>query len=84
MLRFIFSVLPLGGHPRSTPSIRWKYGSRGLFLDLPKRKLSAQVRSLPLPDFEPVTFGALFRGKPTPVIEAFLEAIQARARELTD
>ncbi len=54
----------------------------GLFLDIPKTTLSSQVRSLPLPDFEPVTFGALWRGKAGPVIEAFLEAIKQRAREL--
>ncbi len=54
----------------------------GLFLDIPHTTLSPQVRSLPLPDFEPVTFGALWRGKPSPVIEAFLEAVKLRAKEM--
>ena len=55
----------------------------GLFLDIPKTKLSPQVRSLPLPDFQPVTFGALWRGKAAPVITAFLETIQGRAKEIS-
>ena len=55
----------------------------GLFLDIPRTKLSPQVRRLLLPDFEPVTFGALWLGKTTPVMEAFLEVVQGRADELT-
>lgn len=55
----------------------------GLFLDVPKKKLSPLVRRLPLPDFEPVTFGALWRGKTPPVVEAFLEVVKGRAGELT-
>ena len=54
----------------------------GLFLDVPKMALAPQVRSLPLEDFQPVTFGALWRGKATPIIEAFLEGIRGRAREM--
>ena len=54
----------------------------GLFLDIPKTVLSPQVRSLSLPDFKPVIFGALWRGKPTPLIQAFLETVQARAKEM--
>jgi DNA-binding transcriptional LysR family regulator len=54
----------------------------GLFLDIPKTRLSPEVRSLPLPDFEPVSFGALWRGKASPVIDVFLEAIKLRAKEL--
>jgi DNA-binding transcriptional LysR family regulator len=54
----------------------------GLFLDLPTTKLHPQLRSLPLPDFEPVLFGAMWRGKPTPVIEAFVEATKDRALKI--
>lgn len=54
----------------------------GLFLNIPGTELARGVRSLPLPDFEPVTFGALWRGKPMPVVEAFLDSIRKRAREL--
>ena len=54
----------------------------GLFLDVPKMKLSPQVRSLPLPDFQPVTFGAIWRGKLSPVAAAFLETIRGRAKSL--
>jgi hypothetical protein len=53
-----------------------------LFLDVPKMKLLPEVRRLPLPDFEPVSFGAIWRGKSTPVIDAFLEVCRARAQEL--
>ena len=55
----------------------------GLALDVPKMKLPPQLRSLPLTDFEPVSFGAMWRGKPLPVVEAFLEGVKGRARELT-
>jgi len=55
----------------------------GLALEVPKFKLMPNLRRLSLPDFEPVSFGALWRGTPTPVIEAFLEVVKARARELT-
>jgi DNA-binding transcriptional LysR family regulator len=54
----------------------------GLFLDIPKTKLAPEVRSLPLPGFQPVTFGALWRGRVTPLIEAFLETVKDRAREI--
>jgi hypothetical protein len=52
-------------------------------IDAPKMKLLPQVRRLPLPGFEPVSFGAMWRGKSTPVLDAFLEVIQDRAKELT-
>jgi DNA-binding transcriptional LysR family regulator len=54
----------------------------GLFLDVPTLKLSPELRALALPDFEPVTFGALWRGKVTPLIQCFLEAIALRAQEM--
>lgn len=54
----------------------------GLFLDVPTLRLSPELRVLPLPDFEPVTFGALWRGKVTPLIQCFLDAIARRAQEM--
>jgi len=56
----------------------------GLFLDIPATRLSPELRSLTLPasDFPPVRFGVLWRGKPTPVVDAFIESTRARAREL--
>jgi DNA-binding transcriptional LysR family regulator len=56
----------------------------GLFLDVPKMKLLPEVRRLPLPDFEPVNFGAVWRGKTTPLMDAYLEVVQDRAKELTE
>jgi DNA-binding transcriptional LysR family regulator len=54
----------------------------GLFLQLPNSRLDAQVRPLPLLGFEPVTFGVLWQGQPTPLAEAFLEAVRQRAKDL--
>jgi hypothetical protein len=38
---------------------------------------------VPLPDFPPVVIGALWRGRATPLLEAFLEESKLRARELS-
>jgi len=54
----------------------------GLFLDIPTVRLSPQLRSLRLSDFDPVHFGALWRGKATPVVQAFVESATARAKTL--
>ena len=56
----------------------------GLFLDIPKLALSPKVRSLPLADFDPVSFGALWRGTPSALVRGFLEAAALRARELAN
>jgi DNA-binding transcriptional LysR family regulator len=54
----------------------------GLFPDVPTLRLPPELRALPLPDFAPVIFGAVWRGKLTPLIQCFLDATEARAREL--
>ena len=54
----------------------------GVGVTIPKKSLPANVRALPLKDFPPVVIGALWRGKPTPLIETFLEEARRRAREL--
>ena len=54
----------------------------GLGVAVPKRVLPANVRMLPLPDFPPALIGALWRGKSTPLLAAFLEMARQRAQEL--
>jgi DNA-binding transcriptional LysR family regulator len=54
----------------------------GLGVAVPKRLLPANVRALPLPDFPPALIGALWRGKTTPLLTAFLEMAKQRAEEL--
>ena len=40
------------------------------------------MRVLPLPDFPMPAFGAIWAGKPSPVVDAFLEVLQQAVREL--
>ncbi len=54
----------------------------GVSVTVPKKALSATLRAIPLPDFSPVLLGALWRGKASALVEAFLNEIQARARLL--
>lgn len=54
----------------------------GLFLDIPGVKLSPQLRALPLADFEPVRFGAVWRGQANAVVEAFIEETKVMAMKL--
>ena len=54
----------------------------GLGVAVPKRLLPANVRALPLKDFSPALIGAMWRGKTTPLLEAFLDLARQRAREL--
>jgi DNA-binding transcriptional LysR family regulator len=51
----------------------------GLSVLLPLRKISPQVKVVPLPQFHPVTLGVLWAGQQTPVIDAFLIGIKGRA-----
>ena len=55
----------------------------GLSVAIPKKTFPAGVRALPLPGFAPVVIGALWRGRKTPLLEAFLEEARLRARELS-
>jgi DNA-binding transcriptional LysR family regulator len=54
----------------------------GLGVAVPKRTLPPNVRMLPLKDFPPALIGALWRGKSTPLLAAFLEMSRQRALEL--
>jgi hypothetical protein len=49
---------------------------------VPQKALSPKVRALPLPEFPPALIGALWRGKVTPLLAAFLAEARLRAREL--
>jgi len=46
------------------------------------RGTPAKVRALPLEGFPPVVIGAMWRGRKTPLIEAFLAEAQKRAKQL--
>ena len=54
----------------------------GLNVTIPQRAWSAKVRALPLNDFTPLVIGAMWRGKATPLLQAFLEEAKLRAREM--
>jgi DNA-binding transcriptional LysR family regulator len=56
----------------------------GLSVLLPKSQMRQNVRVLPLPkeDFAPVIIGALWRGRPSAVLQAFLDELRLRAKRL--
>jgi DNA-binding transcriptional LysR family regulator len=54
----------------------------GLTVSIPKTKMSPKVRALPLPGFNPVSLGALWQGKPSPVMQLLLDELEARAQRL--
>lgn len=54
----------------------------GLTVSIPKTKMSPKVRELALPGFAPVVIGALWRGKPSAVLQTLLEEFAGRARHL--
>ncbi len=56
----------------------------GLSVAIPQYRPSAKIRSIPLEGFTPVTLAALWPGKLTPLIQAFLDELQRRARMLTN
>ena len=62
--------------------VRNGYGL-GLTVIVPKVAPSEGARLLPLQDFAPVTFGALWQGKLVPMTQAFLSELQERAKLLT-
>ena len=58
----------------------------GLSIAAPLRRGSAKernVRRIPLEGFRPVTFGVLFHQKPSPIVEAFVQAIREAASAVT-
>jgi hypothetical protein len=54
----------------------------GVSAAIPKKPLPPQVRALPLDGFPPVTIGASWRGRKTPLLQAFLDELQVRAGRL--
>ncbi|HEX5400328.1 MAG TPA: LysR family transcriptional regulator [Verrucomicrobiae bacterium] len=56
----------------------------GVTVGVPKMKLHAQVRVLPLDGFEPIRFGALWQGGKSPLLDAFLKCVQEAASRLMD
>jgi DNA-binding transcriptional LysR family regulator len=54
----------------------------GLSVSMPRLQLPAGVRALPLPGFDPIIVGALWRGKMTPLLEALLGELKSRAKLL--
>jgi DNA-binding transcriptional LysR family regulator len=54
----------------------------GLSVSVPGKPPVKNVRSLPLADFPSALVGALWRGKNTPLLDAFLDMAGQRAREM--
>jgi DNA-binding transcriptional LysR family regulator len=54
----------------------------GLSIAIPRKGQSSKVRALPLDGFSPLVIGAMWRGRKTPLMEAFLSEAQKRARLL--
>ena len=54
----------------------------GLSVFAPKATFSPGVRALPLPGFAPVVVGALWRGRPSAWLQAFLAQMQVHAKRL--
>lgn len=54
----------------------------GVTVAVPKAKYHPQVRLLPLPDFPLPVFGALWQGRPTPIVAAFLEELRRATMSL--
>jgi DNA-binding transcriptional LysR family regulator len=54
----------------------------GLSIAVPNAKPAKNLRALPLEDFEPVSLGVLWTGKPSPVLQGFLDTIRALAESM--
>jgi len=52
----------------------------GLTFFLPGTRSTPNVRSLPISEMPPLTIGAFWRGKATPLIDALVQALRGRAR----
>jgi DNA-binding transcriptional LysR family regulator len=55
----------------------------GLSVQVPNASTSPKLRALPLPDFPPVIVGALWHGKSSALLQAFLDEIQLRAKRFS-
>ena len=54
----------------------------GLSVTVPGKVLPGNIRTLPLKKFPPALIGALWRGKTTPLMDAFLDMARQRAQEI--
>ena len=54
----------------------------GLYVQAPKAPLCTAVRTVPLPGFAPVIVGAMWRGKTSLLLKAFLDEMQLHAKKL--
>jgi DNA-binding transcriptional LysR family regulator len=54
----------------------------GVSTAIPKKLLPSKLRALALDGFAPVTIGALWRGRKTPLLQTFLDELQLRATRL--
>jgi DNA-binding transcriptional LysR family regulator len=54
----------------------------GLSVEVPNGALPSNVRRVPLPGFPNVALGALWRGKSSPLLQAFLDELRVRAKKL--
>src|SRR5277367_1157226 len=54
----------------------------GVSAAIPKKSLTPKLRALALDGFPPVTIGALWRGRKTPLLQTFLDELQMRASKL--
>ncbi|MEI8288085.1 MAG: LysR family transcriptional regulator [Verrucomicrobiota bacterium] len=54
----------------------------GISVKVPGRSLPENVRALVLKDFPPARIGAVWRGKTTPLLDAFLSVVKQRAKEI--
>jgi DNA-binding transcriptional LysR family regulator len=52
----------------------------GVSVQVPRAKLSPNVRAVPLPDFAPVVLGVMWHGKTSALLQAFLDELQLRAK----
>lgn len=54
----------------------------GLSVAVPGAKMPPKIQALPLKDFPPVEFAALWRGENTPLVQTVIQAVQRKAAEL--
>jgi DNA-binding transcriptional LysR family regulator len=54
----------------------------GVYVLAPKAPLSDGVRTVPLPGFEPMVVGAIWRGKTSLLLKTFLDEMQLHAKRL--
>ena len=53
----------------------------GVSIEIAPIARKREVRALPLPNFEPMTIGVLWRGEPSPLVTALIEVVQGYALE---